>query len=45
MTVVSVRPRTRSSQRSALAGTTPPAGLPVFASDGSILPPKGTVSR
>ena len=32
-------------KRAVIPGTTPPAGLPVFASDGSILPPKGTVSR
>ena len=27
-------------KQAALPGTTPPAGLPVFAKDGSILPPK-----
>jgi penicillin-binding protein 2 len=32
-------------KRALIPGTTPPAGLPVFASDGSILPPKGTVNR
>ena len=32
-------------KRAVIPGTTPPAGLPVFASDGSILPPKGTVHR
>ncbi len=35
-----VRPK-----RAVIPGTTPPDGLPVFASDGSILPPKGTVNR
>ena len=35
-----VRPK-----QSVIPGTTPPDGLPVFASDGSILPPKGTVTR
>jgi penicillin-binding protein 2 len=31
--------------KAVIPGTTPPVGLPVFASDGSILPPKGTVTR
>src|SRR4029078_4737649 len=33
------------TKRAVIPGTTPPAGLPVFASDGSILPPKGTGDR